>query len=383
MPHENERAENALNSVYVDAESLEGDYKKLGLTESQLDRVETISKYATAQKGAVSVLVTLLTKKIITPSQDVRQHRADLDNGFSGRTLDTKIITPFMLKKFGIHFAMAESGWLSRTLEQSEAYTLSYKGKISSTVKMPFLNILNDIELLGVDPEAYLKILLAKLILQKKDYDQTITNTISKKIEGVVTISGIMMILKEFFNSSSSRSPVIAVKTILDLLLDEIIKYKGKKIPALEAHTTSDRKSGSSGDILIKDNGATFESFEIKHNIQIDSRIILNVKDKLEKTPVPKYFILTTSTPTINPDDAEAVQETINEIYQQFGCDVIISNLQEFISSNLIILQNPIDFLNLFGKNLAEDSKLHGSFTKKQLVLWQNIIEDIIKKFEK
>ena len=379
MPHENERAENALNSVYVDAESLEGDYKKLGLTESQLDRIETISKYATAQKGVVTVLVTLLTKKIITPSQDVRQHKAELQGGFSGRTLDTKIITPLMLKKFGIHFAMAESGWLSRTLEQSEAYTLSYKGKISSTVKMPFLNILNDIELLGVDPEAYLKILLAKLILQKKDHDQTITNTISKKIEGVVTISGIMMILKEFFNSAGSRSPVIAVKTILDLLLDEIIRYKGKKIPALEAHTTADGKSGSSGDILINDNGATFESFEIKHKIQIDSRIILNVKDKLAKIPVPRYFILTTSEKTIDSDYAADVQETINEIYQQFGCDVIISNLQEFISSNLIILQNPIDFLNLFGENLAVDAKTTGSFTKEQLELWQNIV----KEFEK
>ena len=380
MPHENERAENALNSVYVDAESLEEEeFEKLGLTESQLDRVETISKYATAQKGAVSVLVTLLTKKIITPSQDVRQHRADLDNGFSGRTLDTKIITPFMLKKFGIHFAMAESGWLTRSFEQPYPYTLTYKGKISSTVKMPFLKIVNDIEEKGVAPEKYLKILLAKLILQKKDYDQTLTDTISIKIERAVPISGIIIGLKQFFNLSGARSPVIAVKTILDLLLDEIIRYKGKKIPALEAHTTSDRKSGSSGDILIKDNGATFESFEIKHNIQIDSRIILNVKDKLAKTPLPRYFILTTSTPTINPDDAEAVQETINEIYQQFGCDVIISNLQEFISSNLIILQNPIDFLNLFGKNLAVDAETTGSFTKEQLELWQNIV----KEFEK
>ena len=247
------------------------------------------------------------------------------------------------------------------------------------TVKMPFLNILNDIELLGVDPEAYLKILLAKLILQKKDYDQTLTDAISKKIEHAVPISRIMMGLRQFFNSAGSRSPVIAVKTILDLLLDEIIRYKGKKIPALEAHTTSDRKSGSSGDILIKDNGVTFESFEIKHNIQIDSRIILNVKDKLAKIPVPRYFILTTSEKTIDSDYAADVQETINEIYQQFGCDVIISNLQEFISSNLIILQNPIDFLNLFGKNLAVDAETTGSFTKEQLELWQNIV----KEFEK
>ena len=64
-PTENERAANALNSAYVNAESLEEEeeFEKLGLTESQLDRIETISKYATAQKGVVTVLVTLLTKK--------------------------------------------------------------------------------------------------------------------------------------------------------------------------------------------------------------------------------------------------------------------------------------------------------------------------------
>ena len=350
---EYQKAKDALNSAYVNALSLGKEFEKLGLTKTQLGRIETISKYAAKQKAAVTVLVTLLTKKIISPSQDVRQHKKELPAGFSGRTLDTEIITPFMLKKFGIHFAMAESGWLTRSFEQKALYTLHYKGKISKTVKMPFLNIVNDVEKKGVDPETYLEILLAKLILQKKDYDQTLINTVSKKIEHVVPISGIMVALKQFFSDAGARSPVIAVKTILDLLLDETKKYKGKTIPALEAHTTSDRRSGSPGDILINDDDAVFEAYEIKHNIPIDERIILNVKAKLAKTPVPRCLILTTNGQTIDPDDAADVQETINEIQQQFGCDVIIRNALEFISSNLTILQNPVEFLNKFGENLV------------------------------
>ena len=165
---ENERAKNALNSAYVNAESLGKEFEKLGLTKTQLGRIENITKPA-GLKAVKTVSITLLTKKIISPSQDVRQHRDDLQNGFSGRTLDTKIITPFMLKKFGKHFAMAESGWLTRSFEQPYSFTLDYKGPIDKAVKKPFLEMLDDIEK-GADSKKYLTALLAKLILKKKDF---------------------------------------------------------------------------------------------------------------------------------------------------------------------------------------------------------------------
>ncbi len=53
--------------------------------------------------------------------------------GFSGRTVDTQFITP-VLKKIDLP-SMAESGWLTRSLEQPYPYTLDYKGKINRIKK--------------------------------------------------------------------------------------------------------------------------------------------------------------------------------------------------------------------------------------------------------
>lgn len=46
-----------------------------------------------------------------------------MDKGYSGRSFDTKYITPFMKFKFP-KIAMRESGWLTRSLEQLEPYDL-------------------------------------------------------------------------------------------------------------------------------------------------------------------------------------------------------------------------------------------------------------------
>jgi DNA (cytosine-5)-methyltransferase 1 len=68
-----------------------------------------------------------------------------MKNGFSGRSIDTKYITP-TLKELGLP-SMAESGWLTRSLEQPYPYDMSYNGKISDIkVKNSFLNIVDFIQ---------------------------------------------------------------------------------------------------------------------------------------------------------------------------------------------------------------------------------------------
>ena len=55
-----------------------------------------IIEKAESFRGVLTVLITSLVKKIEIPTQDVRNHQAKLPNGYSGRTFDTKHITPFM-----------------------------------------------------------------------------------------------------------------------------------------------------------------------------------------------------------------------------------------------------------------------------------------------
>lgn len=59
-------------------------------------------------KGVYTVLITLTVHKLLEPEQDIRLHQSKMENGFSGRTIDTRFITP-TLKELGLP-SMAETG---------------------------------------------------------------------------------------------------------------------------------------------------------------------------------------------------------------------------------------------------------------------------------
>lgn len=118
-------------------------------------------------------------------------------NGYSGRSFDTKYVTPFLKsKKFA--GAMRESGWLTRSLEQNIPYNLDYPGKIRDTnVKSTFLNLINNIEEKGSDPEEILTGLFQRSIYEKSKRAIVLINPIESESE--FTISDIMNYLVKLF----------------------------------------------------------------------------------------------------------------------------------------------------------------------------------------
>src|SRR5699024_2850548 len=113
----------------------------IDITEEEKDLLKIIISESEKRKGVYTVLITSLTQKIMTPRQDIRLHQHNLDGGYSGRTVDTKYVTPF-LKSVGFP-AMKESGWLTRSLEQNHPYDKDYPGKITpKKLKSAFLELL-------------------------------------------------------------------------------------------------------------------------------------------------------------------------------------------------------------------------------------------------
>lgn len=96
------------------------DITTIGLNEQQLQYVTNIVEKEEVFKGVYTVLVTSLVYKSLNSHQDVRLHQAKMRNGYSGRTFDTKYITPF-LKSKRFSGSMKESGWLTRSLEQKSS----------------------------------------------------------------------------------------------------------------------------------------------------------------------------------------------------------------------------------------------------------------------
>ena len=111
-----------LTDLYNKAMSVVGtnDKNVSDLKPKEQELLNVVLQYSEQAKAVLTVLMTSLVYKALHPDQDIRKHQASISGGYSGRTFDSKHITPFMkAHKFP---SMAESGWLTRALEQKVPY---------------------------------------------------------------------------------------------------------------------------------------------------------------------------------------------------------------------------------------------------------------------
>jgi DNA (cytosine-5)-methyltransferase 1 len=229
-----------LVSIYK--ESVEGKNYSQKLTQDTLDNIEILSNKCFNQKGVFTVLVTLSIYKIKHPEQDIRIHQAQLENGFSGRSFDTKYISP-TLKEIGLP-SCNESGWLTRSLEQPFPYTLDYNGKISDKkVKKAFLELVNEIQVNSINPKFILVELFKQVI--KIQEENKIEIQPLKSPEKLTILKIIDLLDKQFSfdykTSYGSKLPVLAFYSIYKIIINEISRYNNCILKPLGSHTASDR----------------------------------------------------------------------------------------------------------------------------------------------
>ena len=306
-------------------------------------------------RGVLTVLITSLVHKLHNPEQDIRLHQDNMKGGYSGRGIDTKFITPFM-KEMGFP-AMAESGWLTRSLEQNRPYNFSYPGKITpKELKIAFLFLLDQIQSYNKSAETYLLILFAKLIEHREQKNIDLAKPTN------LTISTIINYLKYHFESSyssrgASRLPTLAIFSIYQCLIKELKRFEGKILVPLEEHTSADKSSGRVGDIEVIDReNRLFEAVEIKHGISINVQLIKDAYEKFKSTPIQRYYLLTTSEKYIS--DEENISKEIAGILNIHGCQVIVNGIYPSLKYYLRLLGNPYEFINNYVENLRNDTAL-------------------------
>ena len=360
-----------------------------GLSETQKNWISIITEKAESQKAVLAVLITSLTKKIETPTQDIRYHKKELQNGYSGRGFDTRHVTPFIRDKFQRFAMKGGSGWLTRSLEQAHPYTLEYPGKIlDKAMKEAFLQILNDVEENRADPKKYLQAMFFSLInsIAKSQvnlslFEETNEDSTETQESDTITIDNIVNLLKYHFSynyrvAGASRLPVLAVYSVYEMLM-ALERYKGKTLPPLKSHTTSDIKSGGIGDIEVLDeNGEFFEGVEIKHNIPISPNLVQDAYQKFAETPVRRYYLLTTAEP--NVDDVETVDRLVQQIHRQHGREVIVNGILPSLKYYLRLLSNPKLFLDRYSKNLKLDYSQSTDIKETHLHYWNELLNSLL-----
>lgn len=369
-----------LDKVWSDAKKLYGkdggkDFLTNKLFKTQREFVTTIINNVETQKSILAVLITSLLKKIEDPQQDIRLHREEFKNGYSGRTLDTKVVTPWLKEHFP-KFAPKESGWLTRSIEQPHPFNKNFPGKIrNKEVKNAFLSIIDDVEEKNACAENYL-IGLFILLLDKISKEKELVESLTKvKYKKTVSINLILEMLKKHFSMpQSSRLPVIAIYSIYQILSKNVEIYKDKKLQPLKSHTTSDRYMGF-GDIEIyyKD-GSPFEIVEIKHKIPIDLTMIKDVLKKIQCTPIKRYFILTTAEPCFQGDEKE-IFRLLNEIKYNYNIDIIPNGILPSLKYYLRFINDPIEFVKTYTENLKKEFAQGTDVKEIHFRKWKEIIK--------
>lgn len=272
-----------------------------------------------------SNLLTCLVCTAINDAVDPRYHRepkkgmSSPPNGgmwFSGRSISEKILVEWM-KDDSRNFRVANSGWQTRTYERPYPYDLHYPENISY-IKASFLGILDYanrnrhqaqlmISYLFSLEIAFIEIKGVSLrAIAKDNYGNEFL--IKDIIDGLTT---------HFQSERSSHLPVIAIYSIYELLTSELSIYDGVTLKSMDHHNSADIRTGSIGDVEISSAAEDYilEAVEVKHQIKIDTRIVIDAKEKILTSKVKRYYILTTH------KDYEVSDSDINEMIEKVFID--------------------------------------------------------------
>ena len=377
--------DSALEKARTELEKDNGKGFLGNLSTQEKSWVSVIAKEASSQKAVLTVLITSLVKKIETPSQDVRLHQSKMNGGYSGRTLDTNIVTPFMHRNFK-KYSMKESGWLTRSLEQPVPFTLDYPGEIrDKEVKDAFLQILNLIEEKNADPEKYLIVIFIYLELEKRAIQTYLSRV--PRISSGVPIELVVSLLTEHFNRpyhsyGASKLPVLVIYSLYQTMVTELVRFKSKKLLLLKSHVTADLKAKSLGDVeVIDEHGDFFEVVEIKFGIPISYDMVkIAYDEKIKSSSVNRYYFLTSAEPYINEDEKEDLTELIAQIRKDHGCEVILNGLIPSIKYYLRLIGSTRDFIERYSQNLKQEIATSSEIKKEHVEAWVELLKRIDKQ---
>ncbi len=333
-------------------------YSYNSLPNKAREDIKTIADNCFKQKGVFTVIITLAIHKILHPDQDIRFHQSNMKNGFSGRSIDTKYITP-TLKELGLP-SMAESGWLTRSLEQPYPYDMSYNGKISDIkVKNSFLNIVDFIQ---NNPQVVSDLVLNLLkIVRKKVSENKVKITPLNNPERL-NIDDVIRLLENHFSydyktHGGSKLPVIAFFAVFKSIVSEVSRYKDCYLRELGSHTASDLTSKTAGDIeIFNSNKKLIEAIEIKHNKIIDVNIVRVAVEKIHKFNPIRYCIFSFN--SVKKEDFDEIAEIIKSVEDKHGCQIIVNGIIPTLKYYLRLISSVSDFIENYRILVEEDKEL-------------------------
>ncbi|MDR0375689.1 MAG: hypothetical protein LBH85_08195 [Treponema sp.] len=369
-----------LEKLYTQAVQIYERQNTISFPEIITGNVDALIEAIDKNKSIVSALVTSLLTKICVPNQDIRLRRVDFEGGYSARSLDTDITTPFF-KKYFPRYANKESGFLTLATRERIAWT-QIEGQALKirrrNVKDSFLYILDAVQNNTVDASQVLIYLFYKLHVLSLQYKQIFDDAINASNHtNILNINTILAMLKKHFSFPvSSRLPVIAMYSIYELLLPVFEQYKEKILCPLNVHTSSDKHGYGDIEIWNADN-TLFEILEIKHNISIDRNLVFDVVKKSRNTTIKRYYILTTAKDNfLSKEEETYINSFVLSIKDDTGVDIIPNGIFNSIKYYLRFVSDYKQFIHVYTKNLIIDANNSAEVRDFHISEWENMLKE-------
>lgn len=373
-PHAEFRA--ALNVALNEAEEAfnTDDLPNEGLSARFQEALERMSRSAEKASAAFTNIVTCLTIKVVMPEVDIRYHQVQIQKdtdrpaGFGFRNLSEVVIYPWLSDHT---FDGAKSGWQTRTLERLKPYTLDYAENIGD-VKEPFLTCFDEVEEQGQSAVLGLRYLLFLQVVSRESKHIRLSVPQTQDIALIVEL-----FRQHFFHSyrarGASRLPVLALYAIYSVMMDELGRFQGKELKLLEEHSAADVQTGAVGDIEVVSthNQSVFEAIEVKHNIPMSEKIVIDVEQKISTKKLDRYYILTTHA-NCEPD-AQTMQR-IRGIRTLYQCQIIANGVLPSLRYYLRLVTDPSQVFPRYVTLLQDDLAI----AHEHLVVWNEITTGMV-----
>jgi len=241
------------------------------------------------------------------------------ENAFNGRTLDERIINPFLLDRM---IPCSKGPYLAvfrRSVELRPATASGLRDKTGYAAMMEYLAALEGAD--EIDTKALVLYLLYRFVMLRDA-----SNILLFRISRLSLEQYRALVTKLLQVQSGGLIPLLLAVAMLRTIqlcysLDWEIEWQGINV--------ADKASGAGGDIIVKEKNAVILAIEVTERPIEESRVISTFNTKIIRSGIEDYlFIYSSSLPS---DSARQVAKT----YFSQGHEINFLQIQEWIVNNL------------------------------------------------
>lgn len=351
-PDRFQRLQAVFESAYAEAEEIvEGKAANdLGAILGP-DLAAEVDTLASTKNAARGIALTLTAYKLVEPSQDIRNHKAEHPGGFSARSYDSRVTVPFLITRNLPR--SVETHWLSQTFSFAGPYVLGSVLKTQPKAAGNLLiSVVNAVE--AGNPAVAQAVLIGLLVrfIRIRNADKVVlTRPKDLPIHKVREL--IEAHLAGPYKANAPRIPQLVIYAVYGCLVGSVGRYAGAELEPIERLKSADRKRGTIGDIVVAREGRRIEAVEIKHDQPIAYIHVAEAIDKVRAESVTRYYLL--SNQGIDTGDREAIERRAAEFLKQNGCEIIINGVIDSLAYYLRLLPSTTDFLFRYAELLEGD----------------------------